>query len=37
MIFAVAREAVTGAEYRVEDTRGEFNGENLFDDVKKRK
>lgn len=37
MIFAVAREAVVGAEYRVEDTREEFNGGNLFDDVRKKK
>ena len=34
MLFAVAREAIVGSEYRVNDTREEFNGENLFSDCK---
>lgn len=34
MLFAVAREAIAGSEYRVNDTRGKFNGENLFSDSK---
>lgn len=34
MIFAVAREALVGAEYRVDDTRTEFNGDNLYSDAK---
>lgn len=34
MIFAVAREALAGAEYRVDDTRSEFNGDNLYSDAK---
>lgn len=34
MIFAVAREALAGAEYRVDDTRTEFNGDNLYSDAK---
>lgn len=35
MIFAVLREAIVGSEYRVEDTRGEFDGSNLYADAKK--
>ena len=35
MIIAVAREAVVGADYRVDDTRAEFNGENLNFDARK--
>lgn len=31
MIFAVAKEAIKGAEYRANDTRVPFTGENLFD------
>jgi len=34
MLFAVAREALVGSEYRVDDTRVEFNGNNLFSDAK---
>ena len=34
MIIAVAREAVVGADYRVDDTRAEFNGENLNFDAR---
>ena len=34
MIFAVAREALAGAEYRVDDTREEFNGKNLNSNAK---
>lgn len=34
MIIAVAREALAGAEYRVDDTRIEFNGKNLYSDAK---
>lgn len=34
MLFAVAREALAGGEYRVDDTRGEFTGDNLFSDAK---
>lgn len=34
MIFAVAREALVGSDYRVDDTRAEFNGKNLFNDAK---
>ena len=34
MLFAVAREAFAGSEYRVDDTRKEYNGENLFSDAK---
>ena len=30
MLFAVAKEALRGSEYRVNDTREEFNGDNLF-------
>ena len=36
MIFAVAREAVAGAEYRVNDTREEFNGTNLYRNAKEK-
>ena len=35
MIFAVLREAIVGSDYRVDDTRGEFDGKNLFTDAKK--
>lgn len=31
MVFAVAKEAIKGAEYRANDTRVPFTGENLFD------
>lgn len=34
MIFAVAREAIVGSEYRVDDTRSEFTGDNLYSDAK---
>lgn len=34
MIFAVAREALIGSEYRVDDTRTEFTGYNLYFDAK---
>ena len=34
MLFAVAREAFAGAEYRVDDTREEFNGKNLYSNAK---
>ena len=34
MLFAVAREAIIGSEYRVDDTRTEFTGENLYSDAK---
>lgn len=34
MIFAVAKEAIAGSEYRVNDTREEFNGKNLYEDAK---
>ena len=37
MVFAVAKEAIVGSEYRVEDTRSEFNGNNLFDNAKESK
>ena len=33
MVFAVAREALRGSDYRVNDTRAEYNGENLFEDA----
>ncbi len=36
MLFAVAREAIAGSEYRVDDTRQEFQGDNLFNDAKKK-
>ena len=35
MVFAVAREALIGSEYRVDDTRTEFTGDNLYSDAKK--
>lgn len=34
MIFAVFKEAIAGSEYRVDDTRSEFTGNNLFSDAK---
>lgn len=34
MLFAVAREAISGGKYRVDDTREEFDGNNLFFDAK---
>ena len=34
MVFAVAKEALVGSEYRVSDLREEFNGENLYADAK---
>ena len=34
MIFAVAREALVGSEYRVDDTRSQFTGDNLYSDAK---
>lgn len=34
MVFAVAREAILGSEYRVDDTRTEFTGDNLYSDAK---
>lgn len=34
MIFAVFRETIVGSEYRVEDTRSEFKGDNLLSDAK---
>lgn len=37
MIFAVAREALVGSEYRVDDTRGEFTRYNLYSDAKHEK
>ena len=30
MIFAIAKEAIKGSEYRVNDTREEYNGDNLY-------
>lgn len=36
MLFAVAREALVGSEYRVDDTRSEFTGENLYTDAKNK-
>lgn len=33
MVFAVAKAAVVGADYRVNDTRKEFNGKNLYSDA----
>ena len=35
MIFAVLREAIVGSEYRVDDTRPEYDGTNLHYDPKK--
>lgn len=37
MVFAVLREAIIGSEYRVNDTRSEFTGDNLYSDAKKPK
>ena len=34
MVFAVLKEVIAGEEYRVNDTRPEFNGKNLFSDIK---
>lgn len=34
MVFAVLREAIVGAEYRVAGNREEFTGDNLFSDAK---
>ncbi len=34
MLFAVAREAMAGSKYRVNDTRVEYNGDNLFANAK---
>lgn len=34
MVFAVLREAIAGSKYRVEDTRTEFTGANLYYDAK---
>lgn len=34
MIFIIAKEALTGSKYRVDDTREEFNGKNLYSDAK---
>ena len=34
MAFAVLKEAVAGSEYRINDTRQEYNGANLFEDAK---
>ena len=34
MIFALGREAIRGSEYRVDDTRKEYNGNNLYDDAR---
>ena len=34
MIFALAKETLRGSEYRVADTRKEYNGTNLYDDAK---
>ena len=37
MIFAVLREAIAGSEYRANDTRTEFTGDNLYSDAKNTK
>ena len=37
ILFAVAKEALLGSPYRVNDTREEFNGKNLFADAKEEK
>ena len=37
MMFAVAKEALAGSEYRINDTRPAFNGRNLFDNAKEEK
>ena len=34
MIFAIMKQVVHGSEYRVNDTREEFNGSNLYSDAK---
>lgn len=34
MLFALLREVVVGCKYRVDDTRAEFNGLNLYSDAK---
>ena len=34
MLFAVAREAVVGSSYRVDDTREEYDGQNLYFNAK---
>lgn len=34
MLFAVAKEALAGSEYRAGDTREEYNGKNLYSDAK---
>ncbi len=34
MIVAVLREAIVGSKYRVDDTRKEYNGDNLYSDAK---
>ena len=35
MIFALAKEAIHGSEYRSGDTREEFNGKNIYEDARK--
>ena len=37
MLFGVAKEAFVGAEYRVDDTREEFDGSNLYSNAKEVK
>lgn len=37
MLFAVLREAVSGSEYRSNNTREEFTGHNLYSDAKEKK
>lgn len=37
MIFGVANEALAGSKYRVDDTREEFNGNNLYSNAKEVK
>ena len=34
MVFAVIKEAIAGSEYRVNDTREEYNGQNLYTNAK---
>lgn len=34
MVFAVIKEAIAGSEYRVNDTREEYNGKNLYTNAK---
>ena len=36
MLLGVAKEAIVGSEYRVDDTREEYNGNNLFIDAKEK-